>query len=656
MFNRLKIASKLFIGFGALLVILVAVSSLSAFSGLKSKRSITDLARQKNNELTDQRFEKRFFEAQMHIWTALGAGDQDQWTQSDEAFKRADERLEALAKEIVDPVRRAKAEQLAQLLSSFKDAAIKLRSVGGQNAALSAPDSKAAVADALKIGGAIVSLGAELSQDIESAANATETSAKDTAGLIVAAAAATGFASLLIGLALSFLIGRSIKQPIVNLTRAMSALANGDTKVAIPNATESNEIGEMAKAVLVFQGAAVENARLEREAADHRARADGERARNEQAQRQAIEQERASVAGSIGAALSKLAQQDLTCRLPADIPEAYRKLQADFNAALGQLEAAMKGVTGSAESIQASTREITTASDDLARRTEQQAASLEETAAALDEITTTVKKSAEGASHARKVAAAADDGAKKGEVVVRQAVEAMDAIAKSSQQISRIIGVIDEIAFQTTLLALNAGVEAARAGEAGRGFAVVASEVRALAQRSAEAAKEIKGLISASTAQVDHGVKLVAETGASLERIVTQVTEINQAIAGIASGAEEQATALGQVNTAINQMDQVTQQNATMVEQSTAASHSLSQESERLASLIGQFQVGRAHGDDAMRRELQKAAPHAFRQAAAAPAANGGAGAETRRAAPHPVRATPKARLANGGDEGWREF
>ena len=194
-----------------------------------------------------------------------------------------------------------------------------------------------------------MSLGAELSQDIESAANATETSAKDTAGLIVAAAAATGFASLLIGLALSFLIGRSIKQPIVNLTRAMSALANGDTKVAIPNATESNEIGEMAKAVLVFQGAAVENARLEREAADHRARADGERARNEQAQRQAIEQERASVAGSIGAALSKLAQQDLTCRLPADIPEAYRKLQADFNAAIGQLEAAMKGVTGSAE-------------------------------------------------------------------------------------------------------------------------------------------------------------------------------------------------------------------------------------------------------------------------------------------------------------------
>ena len=160
--------------------------------------------------------------------------------------------------------------------------------------------------------------------------------------------------------------------------------------------------------------------------------------------------------------------------------------------------------------------------------------------------------------------------------VVREAVDAMDAIAKSSQQISQIIGVIDEIAFQTNLLALNAGVEAARAGEAGRGFAVVASEVRALAQRSAEAAKEIKGLISASATQVDHGVKLVAETGKSLEHIAAQVAAINDVVAEIAAGSREQATGLEQIRVAINQMDHVTQQNAAMVEQSTAANHSLS--------------------------------------------------------------------------------
>ncbi len=384
---------------------------------------------------------------------------------------------------------------------------------------------------------------------------------------------------------------------------------------------------------------------------------DDQRRKAEEAGREAIAQERALVADSIGVALAALAGKDLTYRLSSEMPEAYRKLQADFNGAIEQLEDVMKSVTGSSSVIHSGTREISTASDDLSRRTEQQAASLEETAAALHEITATVEKSAEGANHARQVVAAADEDAKKSAVVVRQAVEAMDAIAKSAHQISQIIGVIDEIAFQTNLLALNAGVEAARAGDAGRGFAVVASEVRALAQRSAEAAKEIKGLISASTTQVDHGVKLVAETGRSLERIVTQVAEINEVITEIASGAKEQATALAEVNTAVNQMDQVTQQNATMVEESNAASHSLSQETEQLSSLIGQFRVGASHGGDAMRRALQEAAPHAFRP----PAKAGGKPRSEPRKAParlaHPaLKARVNGAPANNDPDGWREF
>ncbi|MFI4996787.1 MAG: methyl-accepting chemotaxis protein, partial [Hyphomicrobiales bacterium] len=207
------------------------------------------------------------------------------------------------------------------------------------------------------------------------------------------------------------------------------------------------------------------------------------------------------------------------------------------------------------------------------------------------------------------------------------------------------------------LLALNAGVEAARAGDAGRGFAVVASEVRALAQRSADAAKEIKGLISTSTTQVDQGVKLVTETGKSLERIMGQVAEISSVVGEIAAGAQEQATGLEQVNTAINQMDQVTQQNAAMVEESTAASHSLMQETQQLSALISQFKVGQA-GGGSMRRELQKAAPHAFRAPAKASPA-GAARPTASKPQARPARAQLKA-VANGaavGEEAdWKEF
>ena len=212
-----------------------------------------------------------------------------------------------------------------------------------------------------------------------------------------------------------------------------------------------------------------------------------------------------------------------------------------------------------------------------------------------------MRKTAAGATHAREVVSTARSDAEKGSEVVRQAINAMSGIEKSSQQIGQIIGVIDEIAFQTNLLALNAGVEAARAGDAGRGFAVVASEVRALAQRSAEAAKEIKALISTSTGQVEEGVDLVAETGKALERIFAQVAEIDKIVTEIARSAQDQATGLQEVNTAVSQMDQVTQQNAAMVEESTAASQTLSQETEELTRIIGRFKVGAA--------EMEAAAP-----------------------------------------------
>ncbi len=426
---------------------------------------------------------------------------------------------------------------------------------------------------------------------------------------------------ILIGVSLSCLIVgvgtatistyRGIIHPLNRLVSVMGRISTGDFAASIDGFERQDEIGDMTRNVAIFKDSGIERVRLEEDAAANRAAAEADRARTEALRRQS-EAEQSLVIKTLAENLVKLAKGDLTTRIEAEFTGGYRQLKSDFNAMVEQLETAIQRVGVCMHAIQSGTHEISAASDDLSRRTEQQAAGLEETAAALDEVTATVRKSADGASHARQVVATADGDAEKSSVVVREAVQAMDAIATSAQQISQIIGVIDEIAFQTNLLALNAGVEAARAGDAGRGFAVVASEVRALAQRSAEAAKEIKSLISASSTQVDNGVKLVSETGKSLERIMSQVTEINQIVGEIATGAKEQATGLAEVNTAINQMDQVTQQNAAMVEQSTAACHSLSQQAEQLSALLGQFRFAQAKDNQVVQRASNRFATPGF--------------------------------------------
>ncbi len=390
----------------------------------------------------------------------------------------------------------------------------------------------------------------------------------------------------------SYFLGRDLSGALRRLTAAMRGLAAGDLTAAIPAVSRRDEVGMMARAVQVFRDNALRTQALEKEASDLQ----GRRAAEDEAVRREAEERSAAasaalVVGSIGAGLERLATGDLTYRLEQALPPAYEKLRTDLNSATSQLGQVIRGIVSATFAIQSGAGEITHAADDLSGRTENQAASLEETAAALHQITTTVKRTAAGSSEARKVVAAACDDAERTGSVVRDAVAAMTEIEGSSTQISQIIGVIDEIAFQTNLLALNAGVEAARAGEAGRGFAVVASEVRALAQRSAQAAKEIKVLISASTQQVSRGVKLVGDAGQALDRIMGRVSEINATILEIAASAEEQAAALHQVNAAVNQMDQVTQQNAAMVEQSTAAGHTLQHEAEELVRLTGGFRV-----------------------------------------------------------------
>jgi methyl-accepting chemotaxis protein len=363
-----------------------------------------------------------------------------------------------------------------------------------------------------------------------------------------------------------------------------------------------DEIGRMAAAVAVFRKNAIDTRALQAEqdaATGERAQAD-EQVRRE-AEAQAAGEAADLVVGSIGKGLASLAAGDMTFHLKAALPGRYEALRTDLNTATTEMRAVLGHIVQSSALIRSGTEEIAAAADDLAKRTETQAASLEQTASALGEITTTVARTANGAQHARDAADQTRADAVSSADVVRQAVAAMGGIEQASQQISVFVGVIDEIAFQTNLLALNAGVEAARAGESGRGFAVVASEVRALAQRAADAAREIKSLIGHSAQQVESGVKLVGETGAALERILSRVEEVTKVVSEIAASAREQATGLREVNTAVAEMDHATQKNAAMVEETTAAARLLAQQTEELSRITEHFRL-----DDGRREGLRR--------------------------------------------------
>ncbi len=319
--------------------------------------------------------------------------------------------------------------------------------------------------------------------------------------------------------------------------------------------------------------------------------AEKEAAAERAALQQRIEVEQADVVARLAQALEQLAHGDLTAQIDNTFPPAYEKLRRDFNAAVIQLRDTMRDLASAVDTMRSGAGDISKATDDMSHRTESQAASLEQTSAALDEITSNVRRSADGARKVAESMAAARTDADKSGAVVADAIGAMHAIEDSSRKISQIIGVIDEIAFQTNLLALNAGVEAARAGEAGRGFAVVAMEVRALAQRSASAARDIKELIHNSETLVDKGVGLVGQTGEALTRIAVSVGQIDGLVQEIADSIVQQSSGLVQINAAVDQMDTVTQRNAAMVEESAAASQTLSEEATNLAQKVGRFRI-----------------------------------------------------------------
>jgi methyl-accepting chemotaxis protein len=434
-------------------------------------------------------------------------------------------------------------------------------------------------------------LMAKASEDIEARVEA-ESDAADrlarTAQTIMLIALAIGLAG--VG-ALIVAANRILGAPLVSLTGIMTRLADGHLDISVPGVGRKDEIGAMARATDTFREAGEAKLRLEAEAAANRTETEKAREQNE-AERRIANDEQAAAMTELARGLECLAEGDLTHRFNTPVAERFQSVKDDFNRTVERLEETIGSVVKTVGDLRAGADQISSAADNLSHRTEQQAASLEQTAAALEEITATVAQTATGARQANDAVVSARDETSHSDGVVAGAVGAMQQIESSSKEITQIIGVIDEIAFQTNLLALNAGVEAARAGESGKGFAVVASEVRALAQRSAEAAKQIKSLIQVSSQQVNQGVGMVGEAGKALQNISRRIEEIDTLVSQIAGSTQEQSSALGEVNSAISHMDQVVQQNAAMAEESSAAARTLKDDNGRLAEMTARFRVG----------------------------------------------------------------
>lgn len=453
-------------------------------------------------------------------------------------------------------------------------------------------EARGEMAKMVPLGTAIAAAAAELAtisqSGVKHAYGMSQTRFEITLRNLLAAGALSGV--VVIG-AICF-VAMGIAKPIRRIAARMKSLAGGDIVSDIPYAGRSDEIGEMASAVLTFRQTAIARNEQEVEMQAVRDREEALR-RNVERQAEAAATKRLVFAtAGFADGLRRLASGDLAFQLEHRFSDEFEPLRHDFNRSIAQLNFTLTEISHTITMVEASAREIAGGAHDLSRRTEQQAASLEEAAAALTQVTGKVTDSTLQTEDAKVLATEANGSALQSAAVVENAESAFRQIQDSARQIGSIITVIDEIAYQTNLLALNAGVEAARAGHAGKGFAVVAHEVRELAQRSANAAKDIKGLIKNSSSRVESGARHLADVGNSLATITRLIVSVDGCMELISTSAKEQASGLSEINSAVSALDRATQQNAALVEESTEGSNALAEEAKRLRDLVGRFRLG----------------------------------------------------------------
>ncbi len=587
---KIKLLLPLLFAMIVLMLVLQGAAGLRSVGQLEGQ--ITSINRRMDRSLMIANMDRLMSDIRrLYLMTLAASTAEDQSQSLDQiqaTVKARDDAFKGFAETMTLPETKAKFEVLQKTVADYD-------AMGGNFVDLvknsRVYEAKALLADMVPKGGEVGDMLQGLISDNKVRAANDLATAQDAVTFITI--------STLIGVAIAVLIAIGaaalsllrVTRPVTSITVAMNALAAGDSQVAIPHADRRDEIGDMAAAVAVFRENALERERLERETEANRSMSERDRIAHEEQKARDAAEVTLAVEG-LARGLTRLSDGDLTIRLQDAFAAHLDPLRVNFNQSVAKLQGVLTAVGDNARAIDAGANEIRSAADDLSKRTEQQAASVEETAAALEQVTQAVKDSAARAGEAGQLVDVTRAGAERSGEIVRQAVQAMEAIEKSSSEISNIIGVIDDIAFQTNLLALNAGVEAARAGEAGKGFAVVAQEVRELAQRSAAAAREIKALITASGGKVRDGVALVGQTGEALQAMVANVQQINSNVASIVVAAREQSTGLGEISTSVNQMDQGTQKNAAMVEQTTAASHGLAAQAATLNELLAQFKLG----------------------------------------------------------------